>query len=138
MKAKLLVDRRCRPSKKWPAVKVTPAGIKPLPAGQKGLGFVPAGTILEDPPGKKKPRGVWLLVCLGLAVPADEECEKAAGMTAEQMLAAQHSSRRARAGIMPEDWDKYDRGLIAGYNADGSPIPGPNADNDYEIEDDDE
>lgn len=69
-----------------------------------------------------------LLVELGVAEPADEECERAAGMTPDERRAAQHAARRLSAGIHPEDFALYDAGVIVGYNGDGTYKPGPNFD----------
>lgn len=87
--------------------------------GQRS-GRVPAGTILENP-------DVHTLVRLGMAVPADDECAKAAGMTPEQMKAAQHAQEKVRLGIHPDDFEAFDAGIMRGYNPDGTFIPGPNA-----------
>lgn len=69
----------------------------------------------------------YKLVGMGIAVPADEECEKRANMTPAQLAAAQHAAKRVEAGIHPEDYELYDSGQILGYTADGEYIPGPNA-----------
>lgn len=61
-----------------------------------------------------------------MAVPADDECAKAAGMTPEEMKVAQHHQDRVRLGIHPEDFEAFDSGIMAGYNPDGSFKPGPN------------
>lgn len=79
------------------------------------------GAVHEDP-------DVWKWVRMGIAVPADEECESAAPMTPAQKAAAQHAARRVSAGILPKDFQKFDRGLISGYNHDGTYRPGPQAD----------
>jgi hypothetical protein len=63
---------------------------------------------------------------MGAAVPADEECERAANMTPAKLQAAQHAQNKARLGIAPEDFEAFDSGLMVGYNPDGSWIPGPN------------
>ena len=68
----------------------------------------------------------YMLVRLGVAEPADEECQMAASMTSAQRAAAQHASRRLAAGIHPEDFHLYDAGIITGYNPDGTYKPGPN------------
>jgi hypothetical protein len=81
--------------------------------------FAPAGTLLDDP-------NCWLIVKMGQAIPADDECREKVDMTAEQMDAAQKAARRLAAGIAPEDYAKFDEGQIVGYNADGSYKPGPN------------
>jgi hypothetical protein len=66
------------------------------------------------------------LVQMGVAIPADDECREAAGMTPEQIRAAKHAYGRLLAGIRPEDYGLYDRGVITGYNPDGSYKLGPN------------
>lgn len=101
-------------------------GCKSCQGGSQGCedfptGKIPIGTTREHP-------DAWKLVRLGAAVPADEECEKAANMSPEQMSAAQHAQIRATKGIVPEDFAAFDRGEMSGYNPDGSWIPGPNAD----------
>jgi hypothetical protein len=88
-------------------------------------GVRPAGTILASPPHRDT--HIVLLVQMGCAEPADEECAKASGMTPERMEAAQHAYERISIGIHPDDYELFDAGLIAGYRPDGSYIPGPNA-----------
>jgi hypothetical protein len=83
-------------------------------------GLYPAGTVITHP-------DAWKLIGLGVAIPGDEECRIRAGMTEQQMSAAQYAARRLAAGIHPEDFGRYDAGEILGYNPDGSYIPGPNA-----------
>jgi len=88
----------------------------------------PAGETVNHP-------DAWKLVAMGIAKPADEEClarcdQWAAkrGKPLEQCMAeAFHAHVRTRAGIHPEDFEKFDRGEITGYNPDGSFKPGPNA-----------
>lgn len=80
----------------------------------------------------------YRLVQMGVAVPADAECEEAANMTAEEMNAAQHGAERLARGIRPEDYKLFDRGVILGYNPDGSYIPGPNGHELEELEEEDE
>lgn len=86
--------------------------------GQRS-GRVPAGTVLENP-------HVHTLVRQGIAIPEDDECAKAAGMTPEQMTVAQHARQRVRLGIAPDDFEAFDQGIMVGYKPDGSFIPGPN------------
>ena len=64
---------------------------------------------------------------MGVAVPADEECEKMANMTELKMKQAQHAQQRTSAGIHPEDFEAYDSGEMIGYYPNGSFRPGPNA-----------
>jgi hypothetical protein len=102
MKAQLIRDMTCDLTAEFPE------GIKV------------AGTIIEHPQA-------WELIGHGVAIPADDACRKRAGMTEAQMAAAQYAAVRTLAGIHPDDFAKYDAGEIAGYNPDGSYIPGPNA-----------
>ncbi|WP_455387494.1 hypothetical protein [Petrachloros mirabilis] len=81
---------------------------------------IPAETELDWP-------DCHLLVLAGVALPLDEECEIAANMTPRQMELAQRAARRAAFGIHPEDFEAFDSGEMIGYYEDGSPIPGPNA-----------
>lgn len=80
----------------------------------------------------------YRLVQMGVAVPADEECKEAANMSPEQMKEAQHGAERLIRGIRPEDYKLFDRGVILGYNPDGSYIPGPNGHELEELEEEDE
>jgi hypothetical protein len=81
---------------------------------------MPIGTIIDHPDS-------WRLVRMGVAVPADEECEQKAHMTEDQLKAAQYAAVRTARGIAPEDFEAYDRGDMIGYYGNGSPIPGPSA-----------
>ena len=83
--------------------------------------FFKLGAILDRPDS-------FMLVRLGIAEPADEECRLAASMTTAQRQQAQHASKRLAAGIHPEDFGLYDAGVILGYNPDGSYKPGQNFD----------
>ncbi len=85
-----------------------------------GAWYWPAGTIEEHP-------RAYMLVRMGTAEPADEECEQAARMTQEQMMRAQKHAGAVVKGIRPEDYGRFFAGEMAGYNTDGSHIPGPNA-----------
>ena len=89
-------------------------------ANQTAL-FWELGAILERP-------DCYMLVRMGVAEPADEECRLAASMTTAQRQQAQHASKRLAAGIHPEDFGLYDAGVILGYNPDGSYKPGQNFD----------
>lgn len=81
---------------------------------------IPAGTVIEH-------SDAFRLVQLGAAEPADEECQRAAGMSPRQFEAAVRAQRRAAAGIHPDDFEAFDSGEMVGYYPDGSPIPGPTA-----------
>ena len=70
---------------------------------------------------------VWKLVFNGCAEPADEECEQRCAGWRDGLADRLHARDRLAKGIHPDDFDKYDRGEIDGYNPDGSYIPGPNA-----------
>lgn len=91
----------------------------PIP-GRRPAHYWDVGAIIDHP-------DAWKLVRQGIAEPADDECRERAGLTAEQMLASQHAARRLNAGILPQDFRKYDNGEILGYKPeDGTYIPGPN------------
>lgn len=81
--------------------------------------FWKVGAILDTP-------DCWRLVQMGCALPADEECAAAANRTALQLAAAQAAYTRLAKGIHPDDFEKYNAGMIDGYNPDGSYKPGPN------------
>ncbi len=106
-----------------------------LPDGYTGsLEVAPAGTVIED-------HNCYMLVRMGVAVPADDECTRAANMSEEQLTAAQKAYPRLEAGITQEDLAAYDAGLMTGYDNEGDWIPGPNAPDDaedLELDDDDE
>lgn len=80
--------------------------------------ILPVGAIVERP-------DAWQLVRIGVADPADAECVEAAGMTQEQIKAAQQAQRRAAAGIHPKDFADFDAGLFIGYDPRGNRIPPP-------------
>lgn len=80
----------------------------------------------------------YRLVRQGICEPADDECKLKANMTPARMVSAQHAYGRLERGIHPDDFGRYDRGELEGYNADGSDIPGPNAVTFDDVEDDEE
>ena len=88
--------------------------------------FWKVGAIVTDP-------RTFRLVQMGVAVPADDECRDRADMTQEAMDAAKIAYERVAAGIHPDDYELFDRGVMVGYQDDGSYKPGPNY---HEIEDD--
>lgn len=91
-----------------------------LAAEQTGrFPIMPVGTEIDH-------ADAYLLVQMGVAVPADEECELAAKMTPEKMRAAQYAYERTSRGIHPGDFEAYDAGLMVGYDEQGKWIPGPN------------
>ncbi len=98
-------------------VSMPDAFVEKQPNGKR---ICKAGTTINQPDS-------YRLVQMGVAMPADEECEKAANRTPEQLKAAQYAAERLARGIDHDDFDKYDRGIMIGYDADGNDIPGPNA-----------
>lgn len=80
----------------------------------------PVGEVIEHP-------DAYMLVRHGCAEPADEECAKAADVTPEQWQTAYEVYGRADAGIHPDDFWAWNKGLMRGYNPDGSWKPGPNS-----------
>ena len=82
-------------------------------------GVMPQGTEIDHP-------DAYMLVRMGVAVPADAECEQAHGCTPERLADAQRVYPRTEAGIQPEDFHLWDAGVIVGYNPDGSYKPGAN------------
>ena len=111
MKAKQIAEGSCA----CKACRNGSHGCRDYPDGR-----IPVGTIIERP-------DAWKLVQMGLAVPADEECSKAAAMTDRQMQEAQYAQKRASLGIHPDDFEAYDAGDMIGYDRNGNAIPGPNA-----------
>ena len=83
------------------------------------VAFWKLGTILDHPQA-------YMLVRQGCAEPADDACAQRAARSPEQQRAAQHAYERLTRGIVPEDFSKYDAGIITGYEPDGSYTPGPN------------
>lgn len=67
-----------------------------------------------------------ILVKQGCAIPMDEECRDRAGMTDEQIAAAQAQYEKVALGIHPEDYELFDGGVIVGYDDKGNYKPGPN------------
>lgn len=84
--------------------------------------FVPAGTVYTSDKA-------WLWVQHGCAVPVDDACEIKADRTPEQMeVAQQHYQRNYIDKIDPSDFELYEKGIITGYEMDGSYKHGPNWD----------
>jgi len=132
MKAVLTMDATCVPCKefpgKWRCLKCPTEGIGPVqPRCPKCNGIVeqrsglkPSGTVIDLP-------NAFVLVRQGIADPVDDDCKAMVRRSPEQLRAARHAYIRSTRGIHPEDFDAYDRGLMVGYNADGSHKPGPAA-----------
>jgi hypothetical protein len=83
--------------------------------------IAPVGAIVNDP-------DCWRIVMMGQAEPADDECAERCKQTAEERAATLHAAARLAAGIAPEDFELFDKGVISGYLKDGSYKPGPNFD----------
>jgi hypothetical protein len=87
-----------------------------------GVLFWRVGTVIEV-----DRRAVQLLVGNGDAEPADDEAEAAVPnwrQGREKVLLAREMLAR---GIDPDDRERFKRGELLGYNADGSEILGPNS-----------
>ena len=96
-----------------------------------GQWYWPAGTIEEHPKA-------YILVRMGTAKPADDECTLAAAMSTPQQATAQKHNEVVRKGIHPDDYQRYFDGVITGYDIDGNDIPGPNWDGGREDDEDDD
>ena len=87
--------------------------VRPIP-------YFEAGTEYEAP-------DAFVHCRTGNAAPADPECTVACGMTPAELATAQRKQKRAAAGILPEDYELYDAGVITGYVYEtGEYVPGPN------------
>lgn len=93
--------------------------------------FWKRGAVLEHPEAYK-------LVRQGCAVPTDEACAIRANRNPSEIRAAQKAYERVNRGIAPEDYDKFDAGIILGYTPEGDYIPGPNFNLLKQAEDEDE
>lgn len=89
---------------------------------------IPVGYIRDAPDAHK-------LVQAGVAVPADDECRLACKMTQAEIDLAQTHYPATALGIWPDDREAFFADEIAGYNPDGSYIPGPNWATDEEDDD---
>ena len=81
--------------------------------------FWDIGAIIDHPEA-------YYLVKQGIAMPHDDECREAAGMTPEALAAASRAFERTAAGIAPDDFAAFDAGYLRGYGDDGEWLPGPN------------
>lgn len=98
--------------------------IRPMMSSRRPGEWDLPGEIIEHPK-------CWMMVMMGCAVPADDQCEdrcNAAGLTSEAFERAKYAYERQERGIAPEDWPAYDAGAMTGYDEDGEWIPGPNYD----------
>lgn len=82
--------------------------------------WMPVGYIHEE-------KDAFKLVMGGCAIPADEECRIAAGMTDEKMKKAQKHYGAVAKGIHPDDYPAFFAGEMTGYDGKGRKVPGPNA-----------
>lgn len=85
--------------------------------------FWKPGTIINE----ASPRAVKLLVDNGDAEPADAEAEAVCAgwrLRRDEVLLAREMLAKA---IEPEDRERFRRGELLGYDADGNDIPGPAA-----------
>lgn len=121
MKARLL--KECEVMEFHPAtgVKLAPDEYVAQCVRRDGRLFAPAGAICSDP-------DAYLLVKMGIAESADDECAARCKQTDAERAATLHAAARLSAGIAPEDFELFDKGYIAGYFKDGSYKPGPNWD----------
>lgn len=84
------------------------------------IAYLPAGSIIEG-------EQAAFMCRTGQCSPADDECAQAAGMTDAQISAQQIEYKMNTLGINNEnDRELYRAGVIAGYDKDLKPIPGPN------------
>jgi hypothetical protein len=131
MKATLLVEREVmefHPGTKKPLA--PPALVAQCVRRGKFL-YAPAGTLIDDPQ-------CWLIVLMGQAEPADDECRATTEQSVTEREAALHAAKRLALGIRPEHFAMYDAGEILGYHGNGAMIPGPNAKKPTPNEDDEE
>lgn len=99
MKATLIREMTCTPTRDFPT-------------GRK-----PAGTEIDHPQA-------FRLVQMGVALPADPECEQASGRTEEELAEARYAYERTSKGIHPEDFAAYEAGQMDGYDPAGNPTLG--------------
>ena len=81
--------------------------------------YWPVGTIESHPKA-------FMLVRMGVAEPADDECRLRSAMSTGEMKTAQRQHDMVSKGIDPNDYQRYLDGEILGYDTDGNDIPGPN------------
>lgn len=121
MKCKLLIEREVQEFQPGTTLRMAPAALVAQCRREGKRLIAPIGTTIDDPE-------CWRIVLMGQAEAADDECKAMTVQTDEQRALTLHAAARLAAGIAKEDFDLYDRGIIVGYNADGSYKPGPNWD----------
>lgn len=92
---------------------------------------MPAGTVIDH-------KDAHILVQMGHADAADDECARAAKRTPKQLAEAKRTAVKVTKGIHPNDYAAFDAGIIAGYDEEGEYIPGPNWVEPEDDEDDEE
>lgn len=86
-----------------------------------GKRYLVPPSVAADPGEQIEHPDAWRLVRCGLAIPGDDECAEACGMTPEEMRAVQQAYERVHRGIHPEDYEAFDAGLMDGYDDSGRP-----------------
>lgn len=109
MKAELVKDLMASPRTRVPTV-----------INSDGKPIVPKGTVIEG--RELRP---WFYVQMGAAIPLDDECRIAAGLTDAQIDVQVYLYEAKRAGIQPEDMAAWRAGAMTGYDEEGEWIPGP-------------
>ena len=104
MQAQLVRDLPATPSTKVPVVD----------------GVVPKGTVIEGRACRP-----WFYVQMGAAIPLDDECRMAAGLTDDQIELQVKLYEAKLAGIQPEDMAAWKANAMTGYDENGEWIPGP-------------
>lgn len=85
----------------------------------RGGGWLDVGSEIEH-------KDAGLLVLMGCAEPADEECEKATSYDPATQSGWRLAFERLQRGIHPDDFKAYDDGLMIGYLPEtGQWKPGP-------------
>lgn len=105
MRAELVKDLMATPHTRVPSVN----------------GIVPKGTVIEGREARP-----WFYVQMGAAIPLDDECRIAAGMTDQEIDSQVYLYEAKRAGIQPEDMAAWRAGAMTGYDEEGEWIQGPN------------
>jgi hypothetical protein len=89
---------------------------------KKKVPYFPAGTEYDHP-------NAAFFVQQGMATPSDKECASVTSdLSPEQLAMLQKRYKRQAAGILKEDYELFDAGVITGYAPDGSYVHGPNWD----------
>ncbi len=121
MKCKLLIEREVMEFQPGTTLRMAPPALV-AQCERRGKALIaPIGTIVDDPE-------CWRIVLMGQAEAADDECRAMTKQTDEERAMTLHAASRLAAGIIPDDFELFDSGVILGYNADGSYKPGPHWD----------